>query len=50
VLGGRFVRLDCTRGHRDKPHEGSLLVGFAPKTGEVSGHWIDTWHMWDESP
>jgi hypothetical protein len=45
VLGGRFVRLDYTWGYRGEPQEGSLLVGFDPKTGEVSGHWIDTWHM-----
>ena len=45
VLGGRFVRLDYTWGYQGKPQEGSLLVGFDPKSGEVSGHWIDTWHM-----
>jgi hypothetical protein len=45
VLGGRFVRLDYTWGYQGKPQEGSLLVGFEPKSGEVSGHWIDTWHM-----
>ncbi len=45
VLGGRFIRVDYTCGHQGKPQEGSLLVGFDPKSGEVSGHWIDTWHM-----
>src|SRR3954464_6770133 len=45
VLGGRFVRLDYTWGYQGNPQEGSLLVGFDPKTAEVSGHWIDTWHM-----
>src|SRR5262245_11560197 len=45
VLGGRFVHLDYTWGYQGRPQEGSLLVGFDPKTGEVSGHWIDTWHM-----
>ena len=45
VLGGRFVRLDYTWGYQGKPQEGSLLVGFDPQSGEVSGHWIDTWHM-----
>ena len=45
VLGGRFVRLDYTWGYQGKPQEGSLLIGFDPKSGEVSGHWIDTWHM-----
>jgi hypothetical protein len=44
VLGGRFVRLDYTWGYQGKPQKGSLLIGFKPKTGEVSGHWIDTWH------
>lgn len=45
VLGGRFVRVDFTWGYQAKPQEGSLLVGFDPQSGEVSGHWIDTWHM-----
>jgi len=45
VLAGRFIRLDYTWGHQGKPQEGSLLVGFDPKIGEVSGHSIDTWHM-----
>jgi hypothetical protein len=45
VLGGRFVRLDYTWGYQGKPQEGSLLVGFEPKSGEISGHWNDTWHM-----
>lgn len=45
VLGGTFVRFDYTWGYQGKPQEGSLLVGFDPKTGAVSGHWIDTWHM-----
>jgi hypothetical protein len=39
VLGGRFVRVDYTRGYRGEPQEGSLLVG------EASTYWIDTWHM-----
>ena len=45
VLGGRFVRLDYTWGYQGQPQEGSLPVGFDPKTGEVSGHWIDNWHI-----
>ena len=45
VLGGRFVRLDYTRGYQGTPQEGSLMVGFDPQSGEVSGHWADTWHM-----
>jgi hypothetical protein len=45
VLGGRFVRLDYTWFYQGKPQEGSLLVGFEPRSGAVSGHWIDTWHM-----
>jgi hypothetical protein len=45
VLGGRFVRVDYTWGYQGKPQEGSLLVGFDPKSGEASGHWIDSWHM-----
>ena len=45
VLRGRFVRVDYTWGYQGGPQEGSLLVGFNPKSGVVSGHWIDTWHM-----
>jgi hypothetical protein len=45
ILNGRLVRLDYTWGYQGKPQEGSLLVGFDPKSGEVSGHWVDTWHM-----
>lgn len=45
VLGGRFVRVDYTWGYQGKPQEGSLLLGYDPQSGDVSGHWIDTWHM-----
>src|SRR4051794_28664454 len=45
VLCGRFVRVDSTWGYQGQPQEGSLLVGFDPQSGEISGHWIDTWHM-----
>jgi hypothetical protein len=45
VLGGKFVRIDYTWAHQGERQEGSLLLGFDPKAGEVSGHWIDSWHM-----
>ena len=45
ILNGRFVRIDYTWGYRGQPQEGSLLIGFNAKSNEVSGHWIDTWHM-----
>jgi hypothetical protein len=45
VLDGRFVRVDYTWDYQGKPQEGSLLIGYDPKSGEVSGHWIDSWHM-----
>jgi hypothetical protein len=45
VLGGRFVRVEYTWGYGGEPQEGSLLVGLDPKSGEASGHWVDTWHM-----
>lgn len=45
ILGGRFARIDYTWAYQGAPQEGSLLVGFDPKTGEGAGHWIDTWHM-----
>jgi uncharacterized protein len=44
VLGGRFVRLDYTWAYQVAPQEGSMLVGFEPKAGSVSAHWIDSWH------
>ncbi len=39
VLDGRFVRLDYTWAAKDKPQQGSLLVG------RDSACWVDTWHM-----
>jgi hypothetical protein len=45
LLGGRFVRLDYTWEYQGKPQEGSLLIGFDPKTETASAHWIDSWHM-----
>lgn len=45
ILDGRFVRLDYTWSFQGKQQEGSLLVGFDPKTRTISGHWIDSWHM-----
>lgn len=45
MIGGRFVRLDYTWVHAGTPHEGSMIVGFEPKSGEVSVHWMDSWHM-----
>ncbi len=44
MLGGKFVRLDYTWGYQGAPQEGSILVGFNPKSGEVTAHWIDGWH------
>jgi hypothetical protein len=45
VLGGKFVRLDYTWSYRGGPQEGSLLIGFDEKEGQVTAHWIDSWHM-----
>jgi hypothetical protein len=45
VLGGKFIRLDYTWAYQGEAQEGSLLLGFDAKADEVSGHWIDTWHM-----
>lgn len=44
VLGGKFVRLDYTWAYKEKPQEGSMLVGYDPKSGEVTAHWIDSFH------
>lgn len=45
ILGGRFVRLDYTWEYQGKLQEGSMLIGFDPKTETASAHWIDSWHM-----
>jgi hypothetical protein len=45
VLGGRFVRMDYTWRYHGAPQEGSLLIGFDPREGALTAHWIDTWHM-----
>jgi hypothetical protein len=45
VLGSRFVRIDYTWQYQGQPHEGSLLVGFDAEAAQVTGYWIDTWHM-----
>jgi len=44
VARGRFFRLDYDWKFRGERQEGSLLVGHEPKSGELSGHWLDTWH------
>lgn len=44
VLGGRFVRIDYTWSERDKPQEGSLLIGFEPTLERATIAWIDSWH------
>jgi len=44
VLFGRFVRMDYDWSYQGKPQEGSILIGRNPKSGEVTAHWIDTWH------
>ena len=48
ILGGRFGRLDYTWAYRGQPQEGSMLVGLDGQTGELSLHWIDSWHMNDK--
>ena len=45
VLGGRFVRVDYTWSYKDKPQEGSLLIGFDKGADTVTTHWIDSFHM-----
>jgi hypothetical protein len=44
VLRDTFVRLDQTWDWKGDPQAGSLLIGYDPKSGNASGHWIDTWH------
>ncbi len=45
LLGGRFVRLDYTWHYRGTSQEGSVLIGYLPKTHVATAHWIDSWHM-----
>jgi hypothetical protein len=44
ILGGKFLCIDCTWSHDNKPEEASLLIGSFPDEGRVAVHWIDTWH------
>ncbi|HEX8430376.1 MAG TPA: DUF1579 family protein [Longimicrobium sp.] len=44
VLRGTFARVDYTWSYQDAPQEGSFLIGFDPKAGTLSIHWIDSWH------
>jgi Protein of unknown function (DUF1579) len=48
VLGGRFVRMDYTWSYKEKPQEGSLLMGFDKGADKVTAHWIDSWHNSDK--
>jgi len=45
IAGDRFVRIDYTWSNDDKPQDGSYLIGYIRKTGEVTAHWIDSFHM-----
>jgi hypothetical protein len=44
ILRDTFLRIDQTWRWKDDPQFGSMLIGFSPRTGEASMHWIDTWH------
>jgi hypothetical protein len=44
ILRDTFVRIDQTWSWKNDPQFGSMLIGFNPKTGEASMHWVDTWH------
>jgi hypothetical protein len=48
ILGSRFVRLEYTWRHGQAPQEGVILIGYNAAAGEVSAHWIDSWHMGDK--
>lgn len=45
LLGGRFVRVDQWWARDGAEQEGSLLIGYDPKSGVATAHWIDTFHM-----
>ena len=47
VVGGRFWRIAYTWIYQDRPQEGELLVGYQPRTGIATVHWMDTWHTSD---
>lgn len=40
---GKFVRIDYTWRYKDKPQEGSWLIGTGGE--EIVAVWIDSWHM-----
>jgi hypothetical protein len=44
VLRDTFIRMDQNWSWKGDLQCGSFLIGFNPKTGEASIHWIDTWH------
>jgi hypothetical protein len=45
VLRATFVRLDYTWDYKGAPQEGTMLIGYQPKSGDVTTAWADTWHM-----
>ncbi|MFN2400132.1 MAG: DUF1579 family protein [Gemmatimonadaceae bacterium] len=45
ILTGRFVRLDYSWVYQGAPQEGSLLIGYDKTAGNMTAHWIDSWHM-----
>lgn len=44
---GRFLSVRYTWAEGGKEQEGELLIGLHPKTGEVTGAWVDSWHNGD---
>lgn len=45
LANGKFIRIDYTWSHEGQPHDGSCLIGHVEKSGEVTAHWIDSFHM-----
>ncbi len=44
AAAGKFIRIDYTWSYKGESQEGSYLIGVNPKSGEVTAHWIDSWH------
>ena len=48
ILLGRFLRVAYTWDYLGDPQEGEFIIGLHGDTGNLTAHWIDTWHMADK--
>jgi hypothetical protein len=48
ILLGRFLRVAYTWDYHGEPQEGEFIIGMQNESGDLTSHWIDTWHMSDK--